>query len=368
MNTIDDAAVLLLAGPRRSEEPGPRLLLVAPSSRSPNDGGKTTHATPRRACTSTTTACGSTRTIPSIGRSANDGGIAITLDRGGNFFYPMNLPDRPVLRGELRLCGAVQHLRRRAGQRRVVRAEPAQARPVTNVVLVHDRPAATASTRRRIRPSRRGVYGESQGGNISRAQPATGADACASPSRRGGRATRSIEDSIVIARGDPLQPATQDVDAAHRAAARARRRRTRSTLIDCASTGRLAVLPLAAQPDVFYIGGNRVLKSTQARRRACIPISPDLSKQDAARIDTAIKYTGGITPDATGAETYGTVVDARRVVREAGLAARRHRRRQHLDDAQRRRRRGRDLGDALPRPAEQGRVRQRASSRRTSTR
>ena len=68
-------------------------------------------------------------------------------------------------------------------------------------------------------------------------------------------------------------------------------------------------------PQVFYLGGSRVLKSTK-RGEDLYPISPDLSvKTDPAqerarlaRIDTVEKYTGGITLDLTGAEAYGTVV------------------------------------------------------------
>ena len=66
---------------------------------------------------------------------------------------------------------------------------------------------------------------------------------------------------------------------------------------------------------MFYLGGSRVLKSSK-RGEDLYPISPDLSvKTDPAqerarlaRIDTVEKYTGGITLDLTGAETYGTVV------------------------------------------------------------
>ena len=68
-------------------------------------------------------------------------------------------------------------------------------------------------------------------------------------------------------------------------------------------------------PQVFYLGGSRVLKSHK-RGEDLYPISPDLSvKTDPAqerarlaRIDTVEKYTGGITLDLTGAEAYGTVV------------------------------------------------------------
>ncbi|MEP6991680.1 MAG: hypothetical protein ABJA80_12190, partial [bacterium] len=60
-------------------------------------------------------------------------------------------------------------------------------------------------------------------------------------------------------------------------------------------------------PQVFYVGGNKVFKSLK-RGEEMYTISPDLSKQLRARMDTAEKYTGGVTPDVTGAETYGTVV------------------------------------------------------------
>src|SRR5438105_6572252 len=55
------------------------------------------------------------------------------------------------------------------------------------------------------------------------------------------------------------------------------------------------------------MAGNRVLKSTQ-RGDNLYPISADLSKRNLGKIDTSMNKTGGITLDATGAETYGTVV------------------------------------------------------------
>ena len=64
MNDAEHAAVLLLAGARRSEEPGTRLLLVHAGARVERRRQDGAHAR-RRASTSTTTRCGSTRTIPS---------------------------------------------------------------------------------------------------------------------------------------------------------------------------------------------------------------------------------------------------------------------------------------------------------------
>ncbi len=48
-------------------------------------------------------------------------------------------------------------------------------------------------------------------------------------------------------------------------------------------------------------------KFERSRRRDLVPISPDLSTRDAAKIRWSIDSTGGITNDATGAETYGTI-------------------------------------------------------------
>ena len=118
------APVLLLAGARR-----PARIPTASTSRRRSSSSRTTAA--RRACNAAQGVHVDDHGLwidpndPEHWVIGNDGGVAITFDRGGNFWYPMNIADRPVLRGQLRLRGAVQHLRRRAGQRRLVRAEPA---------------------------------------------------------------------------------------------------------------------------------------------------------------------------------------------------------------------------------------------------
>src|SRR5688500_20405975 len=60
-------------------------------------------------------------------------------------------------------------------------------------------------------------------------------------------------------------------------------------------------------PQVMYTASNRVMKSMQ-RGDNMFAISPDLSKKLMAKIETSIRRTGGITLDAKGAETYGTIV------------------------------------------------------------
>jgi hypothetical protein len=60
-------------------------------------------------------------------------------------------------------------------------------------------------------------------------------------------------------------------------------------------------------PSTLYIGGQRVWKTVD-RGDHWYPISPDLSTRDSAKIKMSLALTGGITLDATSAETHGTVV------------------------------------------------------------
>ena len=60
-------------------------------------------------------------------------------------------------------------------------------------------------------------------------------------------------------------------------------------------------------PRVFYAGSNRVMKSVD-RGDKMYPISPDLTYNDSMKVRVSTRTTGGITVDATGAETFATVV------------------------------------------------------------
>jgi hypothetical protein len=59
-------------------------------------------------------------------------------------------------------------------------------------------------------------------------------------------------------------------------------------------------------PRTLYMGGQRVWKTVD-RGDHWYPISEDLSTRDTAKIRMSLALTGGITNDATGAETHGTV-------------------------------------------------------------
>ena len=146
------------------------------------------------------------------------------------------------------------------------------------------------------------VYSESQGGNASRLNLQT--NARASIMRGGGRPPGSIfEDSVIIARGDTTRPETPQV-ATTLATIRAR------AVADSAKRYRFnwetPFFLSPHSPTTVYMGGNRVLKSTD-RGDHFYPISPDLSTRDSARIIMSTRTTGGVTRDATGAETYGTI-------------------------------------------------------------
>jgi hypothetical protein len=146
------------------------------------------------------------------------------------------------------------------------------------------------------------VYSESQGGNLSRLNLLT--NARVSIMRGGGRPPGAIfEDSVIIARGDTVNPLTPQLTATL-AAIRAR------AAADSAKRYRFnwqAPFFLSPHsPTTLYMGGNRVLKSTD-RGDHFYPISPDLSTKDSMKINVSVRTTGGITRDATGAETHGTI-------------------------------------------------------------
>ncbi|HEX5580569.1 MAG TPA: hypothetical protein VFX39_03260 [Gemmatimonadaceae bacterium] len=148
------------------------------------------------------------------------------------------------------------------------------------------------------------IYGESQGGNIARFDRSTSVSTrLVKPDWRP-RYTQ-WEDSLVVARGDTTQPAPRDV--ARRLTGFRTSQQADSASMDMRWNWNTPYFLSPHNPQVLYAGANRVLKSTK-RGDGLYPISPDLSKKQMAKIDTSMNKTGGITLDATGAETYGTIV------------------------------------------------------------
>jgi photosystem II stability/assembly factor-like uncharacterized protein len=233
----------------------------------------------------------------------NDGGIAQTWDRGGNFVSSTVLPvgqfyavsfDYAV---PYNICGGAQDNGSWCGPSRRRNGGVSNAYWFTYSGGDGFWTAQDPSNPKII-------YGESQGGFIQRWDLGTGDVRGVFPPSYRPR-YRQYEDSIIIARGDTTQSEPRDVRN------HISDLRTRQKADSVAMTARFNwETPFFLSPhnkDVVYIGGNHVFKSTQ-RGDNVYSISPDLSKQDAKKIDISMNKTGGITLDATGAETYGTVV------------------------------------------------------------
>lgn len=234
---------------------------------------------------------------------ANDGGVAFTFDKGGNFNQMQNLAIGQFyevaydMQVPYNICGGAQDngtwcgpSKRRAGQTTL---------GYWYTIAGGDGfYAAMDPTDPNI------VYGESQGGNASRVNLKTGERAQFVKPNWQGR-YREWEDSMAVVRGDPLTPITR----AQTTAIAALRAKQVQDSVDLAMrfNWNSPFFLSPHNPAVVYFAGNRVLKSVK-RGEDFNLISPDLSKKLAAKIDTSVRLTGGITIDATGAETYGTIV------------------------------------------------------------
>ena len=242
---------------------------------------------------------------------ANDGGIAVTFDKGGNFWYPMNFPigqfydvsyDYAV---PYNICSGAQDNGAWCGPSRR-RSTPANNTQWFTISGGDGFYTAQDPTDPNM------VWGESQNAGIQQTNLKTGANGRVNKPTWNVR-YREWEDSIAVVRGNPLTPASREAQA-HINALRAQQKKDSADL-QIRYNWESPYFLSPHNPQVLYVGGSRVLKSTK-RGEDLYPISPDLSvKSDPAqerarlaRIDTVEKFTGGITLDLTGAEAYGTVV------------------------------------------------------------
>ncbi|MHB1310656.1 MAG: WD40/YVTN/BNR-like repeat-containing protein [Gemmatimonadaceae bacterium] len=148
------------------------------------------------------------------------------------------------------------------------------------------------------------IFGESQGGNIGRYKVSTGErTALGKPQWR--PRYMQWEDSILVDRPDTTKPMAKD-QARRQAAMRAAQKKD-SVEADLRWNWNTPFFISNHNPQVMYFGANRVLKSTRQGDDMYF-ISPDLSYADTMKIRVSTKTTGGITTDATGAETFGTIV------------------------------------------------------------
>ncbi len=187
----------------------------------------------------------------------NDGGISITCDGGGTWDFGEYFPIGQFYevsydyRVPYHICGGAQDNGSWCGPSR-----RKTARPTTTTGSRS--PAATASTRSRTRPTR-GSSGRSRRAATSSAR--TCARVRASPLAKPGYRQRylMLEDSIMMVRGDTMRPPTRELQ---RQLADMRSRQMADSIEWSMRYNWNTPFFLSPHnPDVFYMGGNRVLKS-----------------------------------------------------------------------------------------------------------
>jgi hypothetical protein len=148
------------------------------------------------------------------------------------------------------------------------------------------------------------IYGESQGGNIARYVVSTGQGSGLAKPQWKPKYTQ-WEDSVAVLWPDTTKALSKD-DKKRLDAFRMQQKRD-SVDLDMRWNWNTPFLISKHNPQVLYFGANRVLKSTKSGDEM-YPISPDLSYADTTKIRISTQTTGGITTDATGAETFANVV------------------------------------------------------------
>ncbi|MFV1987737.1 MAG: hypothetical protein ACC682_10665, partial [Gemmatimonadota bacterium] len=233
----------------------------------------------------------------------NDGGIAITHDRGGNFdyintmamgqFYAVSYNmDTPY-----RVCGGLQDNYTWCGPS--TRAGGAIDNHMWYSIGGGDGFYAPQD------PTNPDIaFGESQGGNVFWINTATGErHQLAKPDWR--KKTKLLRDSIVILSGDdpdnPPSSARAQIEALQERVA------ADSVLYDLRFNWNTPLQLSPHDPQTLYLGSNRVLRWTYESDEM-EAISPDLSYADPEKVKVSTTTTGGITRDVTGAETYATIV------------------------------------------------------------
>ncbi len=233
----------------------------------------------------------------------DDGGVAISFDQGGTYVFPNVFPIGQLynisfdMQVPYRVCGGLQDngswcgpSRRRQG-------------PITNSMWFNVGGGDGFVTQQDPTDPNI-IYSESQGGSVGRLNYATGERvSLVKPQWR--PAYDMWEDSLLVDFPDTTKPATK-AQKKQVAGIRARQRAD-STALDLRWNWNSPYFISPHNPQTLYFGANRVLKSTK-RGDDMFPISPDLTTADTMKIRVSMRTTGGITNDATGAETYCTIV------------------------------------------------------------
>ncbi|GMV06336.1 MAG: hypothetical protein AMXMBFR53_26120 [Gemmatimonadota bacterium] len=239
----------------------------------------------------------------------NDGGVAITFDKGGNWValnhfaigqfydvsYNMDVP--------YRVCGGLQDNGTWCAPSRVPSGGISKYHWATigggdGFVSAQDPVDASIA------------WVESQGGNMGRVNTATGErTSLQKPQWRD--AWLPWQDSIVVLTGQGVSESDPRILEFRRRAA------ADSAANDMRWNWNTPFFQSVHDRTWFYAAGNMVVKSTNWGEWLK-PISPDLSYADPEKVRISTQTTGGITPDVTGAETFATVVSLEESSRHAG--------------------------------------------------
>ena len=234
----------------------------------------------------------------------NDGGIGVTWDRGGTYDFINTIPLGQFyhvsynMEAPYRVCGGLQDNGTWCGPSR-------RARGGIDHHMWYTISGGDGFYSQQDPTDPAIVYAESQGGSMSRVNLATG-----ERSRLGRpewqEEARPLLDSIAVYEGveEPREMTDEErakVDAWKASVA------ADSARLDLRYNWSTPILMSPHDPNTIYAAGNRVLKSTD-RGDTFEVISPDLTTADTMKIRVSTEATGGITPDATGAETHSTIV------------------------------------------------------------
>jgi hypothetical protein len=244
----------------------------------------------------------------------NDGGLGITLDGGGTWEFPNTFAIGQFynisvdMQVPYRVCGGLQDNGSWCGPSR--RRQGA----ITNAMW-HNVGGGDGFVTQQDWTNPNVLYSTSQGGNMGRYDWSAGQrSALRKPNWRDGY--NAWNDSIAVVRGDESKPETAEMR--RRIAAFRAQQKQDSLDLQLRWNWNTPYIISRHNPGTLYFGANKVLKSVKYGDDMFL-ISGELSYADTAKLRVALRTTGGITPDVTGAETFGTVVSLNESPIRAGL-------------------------------------------------
>ncbi|UCD23477.1 MAG: hypothetical protein JSW51_10560, partial [Gemmatimonadota bacterium] len=231
--------------------------------------------------------------------NGNDGGVAITFDRGGNWHYLNYFAIGQFyhvsynMETPYRVCGGLQDNYTWCGPSRISNGQIGKYHWYT--ISGGD---GFVSAQDPVDPSI--VWSESQGGNMRRNNLATGeSSSLEKPDWRD--VWLPYQDTIVTLMDEGVDENDPRIQSLRERAS------ADSAAHDMRWNWNTPFFQSVHDRSHFYAAGNMVVKSTNWGD-GLKPISPELSYNDAEKVKISTQTTGGITPDVTGAETYATIV------------------------------------------------------------